>query len=186
MADCSTRRILLGHITGAHGIRGAVVIKTYTEIPEDIDAYGALEDEAGQRCFALKVQSVTAKGVLAIIDGVDDRTAAEQLKGVGLYVPRDRLPALEDGGYYHADLIGLAAVASDGRVLGHVVDVQNYGAGDILEIRFSGRRRTELLPVTNSVVPEIDVAGGRVMIEVPDSIEVLDGDADQSSEHDKD
>jgi 16S rRNA processing protein RimM len=184
------RRVLLGHIAGAHGIRGAVLIKSYTDAPEDIDAYGPLQDEEGVRSFELESESVTPKGVIARIAGVDDRTAAEKLKGVALYVLRERLPEAEEGEYYHADLIGLDAVDPEGKAIGHVLQVHNFGAGDLLELRLSGQIRTEFVPMTEDVVREVDLAGGRIVIAMPESVEAVEdgdvsedaGEADDTSE----
>lgn len=167
MAKAKPLRILLGHIAGAHGIRGEVLIKTYTEAPENVGAYGPLSDESGVRTFNLKSARATPKGVVARLQGVDDRNAAEALKGIALYIERDRLPAAADGEFYHADLIGLAAVDSDGKPLGEIVAVQNYGAGDLLEIRLEGSSKTELVPFTDATVPEVDIAARRVVVILP-------------------
>jgi 16S rRNA processing protein RimM len=163
-ADAGRDRILLGHIAGAHGIRGEVIIHAFTDPPENIAAYGPLIDEAGARTFEIEIVRATAKGVVARLPGISDRNAAEALKGVDLYVERDRLPAAAEGEYYHADLIGLAAVDSDGRRIGEIVAVQNFGAGDLLEIRLAGARHTELIPFTDAFVPEVDVAARRVVV----------------------
>lgn len=167
MAEAKPIRILLGRIAGAHGIRGEVLIKTYTEAPENVGAYGPLSDESGTRTFNLKSARATPKGVVARLQGVDDRNAAEALKGIALYIERERLPAAADGEFYHADLIGLAAVDGDGKPLGEIVAVQNYGAGDLLEIRLAGSSRTELVPFTDAAVPEVDIAACRVVVILP-------------------
>jgi 16S rRNA processing protein RimM len=161
------KRILLGRIAGAHGIRGEVIIHAYTEPPENIAAYGPLSDEAGARTFEIAIVHVTAKGVVARLAGVGDRTAAEALRGVDLYVDRDRLPPAADDEYYHADLIGMAAIDPAGQRIGEIVAVQNFGAGDLLEIRLAGRGRTELIPFTEAAVPEVDVAAKRVVVVLP-------------------
>jgi 16S rRNA processing protein RimM len=161
-------RILLGRIAGAHGIRGEVLIRTFTERPEDIAAYGLLDDGRGH---ALRIEAVrvTPRGVVARLAGVPDRTAAEALKGASLYVDRERLAPPGEGEFYHADLIGLAAVAPDGRPLGEVVAVHNHGAGDLLEIRLAGTARTELVAFTDTFVPEVDLAARRVVVRLPES-----------------
>ena len=138
MAAAKPSRILLGRIAGAHGIRGEVLIKTFTEAPENIGAYGPLSDASGTRTFKIKSVRATPKGVVARLAGVDDRNAAEALKGIELYVERARLPAAAEGEFYHADLIGLTAVDGDGKPIGEIVAVQNFGAGDLLEIRLAG------------------------------------------------
>ena len=167
MAETKPDRILLGRIAGAHGIRGEVLIKTFTEAPENVGAYGPLSDESGTRTFKLKSARATPKGVVARLQGVDDRNGAEALKGVALYIERERLPAAAEGEFYHADLIGLAAVDGDGKPIGEIVAVQNYGAGDLLEIRLAGASKTELVPFTDAVVPEVDIAARRVVVVLP-------------------
>lgn len=170
-------RVLLGRITGAHGIKGEVVVHAFTENPEDVAGYGPLADKRGTRTFELSVVRVTEKGVIARVVGVADRTQAEALKGSELWITRDRLPQAEEGEFYHADLIGLAAVDPDGAGIGTVVAVQNYGAGDLLEIRLDGRRNTELVAFTKDFVPVVDLDAGRVVINrsEPQAIEDCDG-----------
>lgn len=165
------RMVLLGHVSTAHGLRGEVLIKTYTGEPKAIGAYGPLADETGGHRFDVKVVRVTDKGVIARIGGVGDRNAAEKIKGTKLYVSRDKLPAAAEGEYYHADLIGLDAVSETGEKIGHVVAVQNFGASDLLEIRLDGTIKTELLPFTDACVPTVDLAGHRVVIHRPAMIE---------------
>jgi 16S rRNA processing protein RimM len=160
------KRILLGRIAGAHGIRGEVLIKTFTERPGDIAAYGPLADGAG-RALTVKVMRVTPKGVIARIAGVGDRNGAEALKGTEVYVDRERLPAPGEGVFYHADLIGLAVVDPDGRPLGEVIGVYNHGAGDLLELRLADTAKSELVAFTDAFVPEVDLAAGRVVVRLP-------------------
>jgi 16S rRNA processing protein RimM len=166
-AACISARILLGRIAGAHGTRGDVVIHAYTVAPEDIDGYGPLSDAAGTRSFEIENARTTSKGVVARLKGVANRTAAEALKGVELFVPRDRLPPAGEGEFYHADLIGLSAVDSHGNAIGEIVAVANYGAGDLLEIRLAASGKTELIPFTEAFVPEIDIAAKRVVVVMP-------------------
>jgi 16S rRNA processing protein RimM len=163
------KRILLGRIAAAHGIRGEVLLHTYTERPQDIAAYGPLDDGGG-RSFKLKVVRVTPKGsVVAAVAGVGDRNAAEALKGTPLYVDRDRLPPPDEGRFYHADLIGLAAVDAEGRPVGEVVAVHNHGAGDLLEVRLTDTAKTELVAFTDTFVPEVDLVGRRVVVRLDDA-----------------
>lgn len=172
MTACSNQPVLLGHISGAHGIKGEVVIKSYAEVPENVSAYGTLSDEAGERVFVIQSLRSSKKGLIARIEGVVDRDDAEALAGTKLYVARRALPDLADAGeYYVSDLIGLVAVDQDGRVVGHVVAVQNYGAGDLIEIGLDGTRETELLPFEERYVPIVDIPGGRVVIKMPASDE---------------
>ncbi len=162
-----------------HGVKGLVRVRPFTDEPEAIAAYGALQDERGRR---LKLEAVgRAKGVvLARIEGVADRTQAEALKGVRLYVARAALPAIEEAeAYYHADLIGLLAENAEGRALGRVSAVHDFGAGDLLEIEpepAAGGKRGEslLVPFTREAVPEFDLEAGRVLVVPPDAMEAAE------------
>lgn len=176
------RLVLLGHVSTAHGLRGEVLIKTYTGEPKAIGAYGALVDETGTRRFDVKVVRVTDKGVIARIGGVGDRNAAEAIKGTKLYVARAQLPAATEGEYYHADLIGLDAVSETGEKVGHVVAVQNFGASDLLEIRLEGSIKTEFIPFTDACVPTVDIVGRRVVVSRPEMIEGGDAEDDGSAD----
>ena len=169
-------RVCMGVVGAPHGVRGAVRIKSFTEIPEAIADYGALEDESGRRCFTLRVIG-TAKGdgmVIATLSGVADRNQAEALRGLRLYAPRAALPATAEEEFYHADLVGLAAELADGTPLGEVIAVHDFGAGDMLEIEREnhGSRGGQpvLVPFTRAVVPVVDLAGHRVVIDPPDGL----------------
>jgi 16S rRNA processing protein RimM len=159
--------VLLGRIAGAHGIRGEVLIKSFTAAPEDIGAYGALSTADGARAFEIASARPTAKGVVARLVGIPDRNAAEALRGTDLYVARDRLPPPSDDEFYYADLVGMTAVTPDGATFGEIVAVQNYGAGDLIEVRLAGKSKTELFSFTDAVVPEVDVTARRVTIVPP-------------------
>ena len=160
-------RILLGAIAGAHGIRGDVIVKSFAETPEGVASYGPLQSKDGKRQFTLTVRNVTPKGVVARVSGVSDRNAAEALKGTELYVERSALPAADEGAFYHADLVGLDAVAPDGTVVGKVVAVHNFGAGDLLDIALAGSKRTEMIPFTDAFVPTVDLPARRVTVVLP-------------------
>lgn len=169
--DPADRLILLGEIGPAHGIRGEVLVRSYTSDPADIAAYGPLTDRSRRQSFALTVVRVTAKGVVVRVAGANDRTAVEALRGTELYVSRSRLPEPSPGEFYHEDLIGLAAIGTDGGKLGTVVAVQNYGAGDLIEIQPPHSRDTELIPFTSACVPDVDFAGRRITVVPPVLIE---------------
>lgn len=166
----SKPRILLGSISTAHGIRGEVVLRTYTGDPEAIADYGPLSDEEGKRTFKLKSVRATPKGVIARIDGVNDRNAAEALRGVDLYVDRAKLPKPGDKEYYHADLAGLAVRDASGAEIGWIVTVANFGAGDLLEIRFKDVKQTEYVPFTDACVPEVNVEAGYAVVVLPELV----------------
>jgi 16S rRNA processing protein RimM len=170
-------RVLVGAIVGAHGVRGQVRIKSFTDDPAAVAAYGPLSDESGQRWFDVMVTGQVKGGVIARIEGVADRSAAESLRGLRLYVPRAALPATQADEYYRIDLIGLEAELADGSKFGRIVDVQNYGAGDVLEIeRPDGA--TELLPFADRMVPVVDLAAGRVVVDPPILVEARSRGAD--------
>jgi 16S rRNA processing protein RimM len=159
-------RVCLGVVTGPHGVRGLVRVKTFTAEPEGIAAYGPLEDEAGTRRFAIELVGKAKGVVLARLAGIADRDAAEELKGLRLYVRREALPPPEEEEFYHADLIGLAAELEDGSVLGRVAAVHEYGAGDSLELVRPGGQ-VVMVPFTRAIVPTVDVAGGRLVVVPP-------------------
>ncbi|WP_045834733.1 ribosome maturation factor RimM [Hyphomicrobium sp. 99] len=162
------QRILVGEISGAHGIRGDVLVRTYTETPDAVAAYGPLTDETGKRSFSLRVVRVTSKGIVARIKGVEDRNAAEPLRGIKLYIGRDKLPEPKAAEYYHADLIGLDAVSEDGTALGKIVSVQNFGAGDLLELKPNDGSATEFIPFEDRYVPSIDLQARTIVINRPE------------------
>lgn len=159
-------RVCLGVIAKAHGVRGEVRIKSFTEDPAAVAAYGPVTDETGARTMTLQVVGVAKGVVTARIEGVDDRAAAEALKGRRLYVPREALPSTEEEEFYHCDLIGLRAELVTGGMLGTVRAVNNFGAGDVLELE--GRDgRALVVPFTRVVVPVIDTAAGVLKIDPP-------------------
>jgi 16S rRNA processing protein RimM len=169
-------RVCLGVVGAPHGVRGAVRIKTYTEQPDAIATYGALEDESGERRFTLRLIG-SAKGdgmVIATLAGIADRDKAEALRGLRLYLPRAALPATAEDEFYHADLVGLAAVLQDGSPLGRVIAVHDFGAGDMLEIARPGDKgqagQPVLVPFTRAAVPVVDLSGGRVVLDPPDGL----------------
>lgn len=160
---------MLGIITGAHGIKGAVRIKSFAAVPEDIAAYGPLEDETGQRRFELRLAGQARGAVLAQVAGVEDRDAAEGLRGVKLYIARSALPPTEAEEFYEADLVGLRAELADGTELGKVIAVHDYGAGTSLEIERVNAPPL-LAPFTKLIVPVVDVAKGRLVIDPPEGL----------------
>lgn len=168
MAEASQRKVCLGVVAGAHGVRGLVRVKPFTEAPDGVAAYGPVETADGARRFAIEAKGMVKELVLCRLGGIDDRDAAEALRGTELYVPRDRLPPADgDEGWYRADLVGLSVVGADGRDYGRVVSVENFGAGDLLEIAPAGGGETVLMGFTEANVPEVDIAGGRVVIDPP-------------------
>ncbi|KJC43032.1 ribosome maturation factor RimM [Bradyrhizobium sp. LTSP885] len=164
--------ICVARIGAAHGVRGAVRLWTFTEDPLAVKDYGPLTTKDGARQFEVTHARQAKDHLVATLKGVATREDAERLNGLELYIPRDRLPETDDGEYYHTDLIGLAAVTTADQPLGKVIAIHNFGAGNIIEIA-PPQGATMLLPFTNAVVPSVDLAGGRVVIELPQEV---DGD----------
>lgn len=162
--------VCVARIGAAHGVRGAVKLWTFTEDPLAVQSYGPLTTKDGARQFEIASVREAKDHLVATFKGVATRNDAERLNGIELYVPREKLPAVDDGEYYHTDLIGLSAVNEAGEPLGRVIAIHNFGAGDIIEIA-PAKGATLLLPFTNAVVPAVDIAGGRVVIELPREIE---------------
>ena len=165
-----TARVCVARIGAAHGVRGDVRLWTFTEDPLAVMRYGPLSTKDGARQFEVARAREARDHLVATLKGVTTRDEAERLNGIELYVARDKLPATDDGEYYHTDLIGLAAVGVDGDAIGRVIAIHNFGAGDIIEIA-PPQGATLMLPFTDAVVPTIDIAGGRVVIERPEEID---------------
>lgn len=159
-------RVCVGIITGPHGVRGGVRIKSFTETPADIARYGPVEDEPGRRRFDLEICGA-AKGVLiARLSDVEDRNQAEALRGLRLYLARAALPQPAAEEYYHADLIGLEAVLRDGTPLGRVCAIHDFGGGDTLELARPGAPPV-LVPFTRALVPVVAPGEGRLVVDPP-------------------
>ena len=165
MAD----RVCVAAVAGAHGVRGDVRLKSFTADPAAVGAYSPVTDEAG-RSYELTLGAPIKGGFAARLSGVTTREAADALRGARLYVPRDRLPALPDDEFYHADLIGLEVVDTGGAALGTVRAILDHGAGDLLEVARPGGSRTILLPFTRATVPTVDLAAGRIVADPPDGL----------------
>jgi 16S rRNA processing protein RimM len=161
-------RICLGQIGAPHGVRGEVRLRSFTADPQAIAGYGPLETEDG---CVVQIESLRhAKDhFVARLAGIADRDAAGRLTNVKLYVLRERLPAPDQPDeFYHADLIGLAAVDPAGEKLGTVVAIHNFGAGDLLELRPTEGRVTQMLPFDATTVPVVDLAAGRLVVVAPE------------------
>lgn len=162
MAD----RVCVGVIVGVHGVRGAVRIKSFTEAPKDIGYYSPVEDEAGTAKIRLKVTGEVKGSVIATLEGVADRDAAEALKGTKLWIARERLPRTDEDEFLYSDLIGLVVEDLAGNRLGTVSAVHDFGAGDVLDIALAPRGSL-MVPFTRDAVPEVDVPGGRLVVIPP-------------------
>jgi 16S rRNA processing protein RimM len=163
-------RVCLGQIGAAHGVRGEVRLHSFTSDPAAIADYGPLETEDG-RVLEIEKLRPAKDHFVARLSGIRDRDAASALTNTKLYVPRERLPRTQDPDeFYHADLIGLAAVDRAGKTLGTVVAIHNFGAGDLIEVRPQTGGSTELVPFDLTHVPEVDIGSGRIVVHPPDGL----------------
>lgn len=177
------KRLLMGRIGAAHGIKGEVRIQSFAEEPLALVDYRTFSTNKPGVTITVESARATTNVLVARLAGVNDRNAAERLNGVELYIERERLPEIGDeDDFYLADLIGLEARAVDGSVLGRVVAVPNYGADDILEIGRSGGE-TRLVPFTHAAVPEIHIAAGYLVVVPPLEIE---GEPDEEQDNARD
>jgi 16S rRNA processing protein RimM len=164
------RDVLLAAVIGAQGLQGAVKAKIFTDTPGALTRYGALHDGAGRKFEITAFRTGKPGEAVMSFQGIESREAAEALKGTSLYIARAALPATQEDEFYHADLIGLEAQDGEGRVLGKVAAIHNFGAGDVIEIaRPDGD--SVLLAFTRETVPVIDIAGGRISVAVPETDE---------------
>ena len=169
----------MAQIGAAHGLRGGVHLRSFTEDPQAFATYGPLETEDRSRRLEIESVRPTKDGFTVRFHGLTKREAAEALRNVNLYVDRDALPAAEDGEFYHADLIGLRAVTSSGEALGEVIAIHNFGAGDIVELRLMNGDAA-MLAFDEATVPQVDIAGGKIVVEMPAEIEVREASAEPS------
>jgi 16S rRNA processing protein RimM len=168
MTGRGERMVCVAQVATAHGVRGAMKLRCFTEAPESVAAYGPLCDADGNALFEIRIVGHTQGGVIAMAEGITDRDAAEALRGMRLYVPRRRLPETEEDEFYHEDLIGLEARDPDGNVLGRVAAVFDFGAGDLLEIATEDGGK-ELVPFTREVVPAVDLAARTLLVMLPEA-----------------
>ncbi len=153
----------MAEIVGVHGVRGAVKLNSFATQPADLIALSPLQNAAGH-FFTITQVMAPARSVVAFVSGVTTRDAAMALRGERLYAPRDKLPPLPKGQFYRADLIGLLAVSTTGDILGKLTAFDDYGAGLIMNI--SGKAEM-LLPYNNNIVTAVDLAAGRIIINLP-------------------
>lgn len=176
----SLRRVRVAKIGAAHGLRGEVRLFVDADDPLKVKTLGPFEDAAGKRQFKIAALREANGHLIVRFEGMSDRTEAERLTNIELYVPRQRLPDTEDAStFYQTDLVGLRAETANGETLGEIVGVPNYGAGDLLEVK-PAAGATFLVPFADPFVPEVDVAGGRVVVELPEDF-FGDGDAPHSA-----
>ena len=167
MDDSESSPVLLARIGAAHGIRGEVRVKSFGDDPLSFTDYGTLKTKDGARSFDVERARIQKTVVVTKFAGIDDRNAAEELNGVDLYVDRDQLPEPEDDEFYHSDLIGLQILDQAGEMLGKILAVHDFGAGDLIEVR-PPRGRSFYIPFTMEFVPEIDLNAGIVRCDLPE------------------
>ena len=175
-----TERVCVARIGAAHGVRGEVKLWSFTQDPAAVADYGPLETEDGTRRFEIASLRAAKDHFVARLKGIDDRDAAEAVCNLELYIARERLPAIdEEDSFYVADLVGLAAVTADGGALGTVTAVHNFGAGDIVEIKPAAGGAPLMLSFTAANVPAVDVKAGRIVVAVPEEVEVREPSGDK-------
>jgi 16S rRNA processing protein RimM len=163
-------RVVLGVITGAHGVRGEVRLKSFTSSPAAIATYGAVGlGDSGQETVIRRLRP-SGEDFIAALEGVTERSAAEGLKGCLVHVARDRLPPPAEDEVYVSDVIGLQVYLKDGSLLGEVAAVTDFGAGDLLEIKSAVRRNTIMIPFVAAMVPEVDMAKRRIVVDPPEGL----------------
>lgn len=159
------RRVCVGEIRGAFGVRGEARICSFTANAADVAQYGPLESEDGKHRFRIRAMRLVRDGFAVRLDGVETREQAIELRGVRLFVPRARLPEPGDEEFYIADLVGLTALDARGDTIGNVIAVHDFGAGNILEIQPAAAGEAMLVPFTREAVPAIDAT--RVVVADP-------------------
>lgn len=173
--------ILLAKIGGAHGVKGEVRVKSFTQDPEAFGDYGKLHDRNGNKYQVLNTR-ISKNVVITRFKSVDTREKAKALNGLELFVNRSALPDVADEDeFYLSDLAGLEAVSLEGEVLGEVTGVHDFGAGDIVEIRLAGGR-TELFPFTRTIFPQVDIAEGQIVLVPPETVSERDSKVDPVQE----
>ena len=170
MSDNESELICVGVLAGSFGVQGEVRLKSYCAEPTAIADYAPLMLEDGTGSFHVTLTRPIKNGFAARVSGIDTKEEADARKGLRLFAPRDRLPALPDDEFYHADLIGLDVVDTGGTSLGKVKAIMDHGAGDLLELIVPGRSATVLLPFTRDAVPTVDLETGRIVADPPDGL----------------
>ena len=171
MAD---KRILIGRILAAHGLKGEVKVKSFTEAPLDVASYGAVIASDGRK-FTLQHERIQGETVIAAIKGIQDRNSAESLRGLDLYVERADLPETDEDEFYHADLIDLPVTDASGAEVGRVLAFHNFGGGDVMEIKRGSA--SVFVPFTIRMVPTVDVKAGRVELSADGLAAMLEANA---------
>ena len=165
-----SKLICVGALAGAFGVRGEVRLKSFTSNPDDIENYAPLFTENGDKSFELVITGRLKNSFAARLSGVVKKEQADDLKGTKLFVPRDRLPSLQEDEFYYSDLIGMIVYDTGGNEIGRVQAVLNHGAGDLLEIHGANFKMSVIIPFTKEAVPTVDIASRRIVIDPPDGL----------------
>jgi 16S rRNA processing protein RimM len=163
----SIRKICVGQFAGAHGVRGLVKLRSFTDAPEAIFSYTPLTEKDTDRVIIITKKSTAKDHFIVEVEGIEDKEAADRLRGDRLYVPRDVLPKTGANEYYEGDLMGLNAVDETGKDYGSVMGVFDHGAGIFLEIG-SSKKDSFMLPFKESFVPKVDLVAGKLVIAPPE------------------
>ena len=165
-----SKLICVGALAGAFGVRGEVRLKSFTSNPDDIANYAPLLTENGDKSFEIVITGRLKNGLAARLSGVVKKEQADDLKGTKLFVPRDRLPSLQEDEFYYSDLIGMIVYDTGGNEIGKVQAVLNHGAGDLLEIHGANLKMSLMIPFTKEVVPTVDIVSRRIVTDPPDGL----------------
>ncbi|MCF8503608.1 MAG: ribosome maturation factor RimM [Caulobacter sp.] len=164
------RMIAVGRVAGAFGVRGEVRITAFTQEPLALARFRELKRQDGSPGLTVLSARDAKGGIVCRCQGVETKEQADALRGLRLFIPREALPAPDDDEFYLADLIGLSVVNAEGETLGAIKSVQDFGAGDILEITPAAGGPTWYLAFTRETVPTVDIAGGRVVVVIPTEV----------------
>lgn len=163
----SDDKIIVGALSGSFGVHGDVRLKSFCADPEAIADYTPLTRADGQTITTIVIKGQTKGAIIARVDGITTKEQADGLRGMELFAPRDQLPSLPDDEFYHADLVGLMTFDTGGAELGRVKAVQTNGSDDLLEVISPTHKDTVLVPFTKAIVPTVDLASGRIVIDPP-------------------
>ncbi len=170
MSDTSSDLICVAAIGGAYGVHGDVRLKSFTTEVDALEDYAPLLTEDGAFEFTIDIIRDIKNGLAVRLSGIATKEQADALKGVKLFVPRERLPDTADDEYYYTDLVGLEVRDTGGNVLGSVKSVQNHGATDLLEVKPPNSPETVLLPFTLAAIPTVDMSAGRIIADPPEGL----------------
>ena len=161
--------ILVAIIGAARGLKGEVRIRSFTDDPLDLGSFDELYDESGKKSFRLQITGKQKESLLAKIEGIEDRTAAENVRGMKLFVRREQMPKLQEGEFFVSELVGLEARLLDGKLWGRVVLVDDFGAGPVIEVELVNGKN-EMVPFTMEIVPEVDLEKGLIVVVPPEEL----------------